>query len=173
MLGTYTAVLPVLKEYVCLFQSSECLVHRLHDEQEKVFRKFVTMFVQPEMFADLNVHELKNAKILDVSDSNNHQALREMFVGASAKKAIKSVDKERRLKFLKMVQSAYVACGRVLQVKLPLNNKLLMAMSVLDPACHHSQKQPSTVCPNLLEMWWKWKLLRHVKGQNWSRKTMH
>ena len=59
VLGIYTSVLPILKEYVCLFQSSTCLVHKLHDEQEKLFRNFLALFVKPESFANLTAAELK------------------------------------------------------------------------------------------------------------------
>lgn len=133
MLGLYTSVLPVLKEYVCLFQRSECLVHKC-----TVFQKFLTMFMRAETFAHLSVHELKEPDTLNIAASANHQPLHEMFVGATAKKAMAAWDKKRRGKFLQLVQSAYVACGRSLQAKLPLNNELLMSVSVLDPACHHS-----------------------------------
>ena len=137
VLGVYTAVLAVLKEYVCLFQKSECMVHKLHDEQEKVFRKFLTMFVLPQQFSSLSVDQLKDSEKLTL-EASTCQPLREMFVGTTAEKAMKAWDRKRKEKFLQVVQSAYLACGRVLQKKLPLNNQLLMAASVIDPACDHN-----------------------------------
>ena len=38
----YQAVLPLLKNYVVLFQSNAPLVHKLHDRQEQLFRDFLS-----------------------------------------------------------------------------------------------------------------------------------
>ena len=48
VLNYYKAVLPLLKSYVCLFQSSEPLIHKLNDKQEELLRQFLSNFVYPE-----------------------------------------------------------------------------------------------------------------------------
>ena len=45
VLNFYKAVLPLLKSYMCLFQSSEPLVHMLNDKQE-LLRQFLSNFVR-------------------------------------------------------------------------------------------------------------------------------
>ena len=47
VLNFYNTVLPLLKSYVCLFQSSEPLIHKLNDKQE-LLRQFLSNFVDPE-----------------------------------------------------------------------------------------------------------------------------
>lgn len=40
----YVAALPLLKRYVCLFQSSETLIHKLYEEQRQLFVDFFSCF---------------------------------------------------------------------------------------------------------------------------------
>lgn len=39
ILNLYSAVLPLMKSYVCLFQSIEPMVHKLHQKQKELFRE--------------------------------------------------------------------------------------------------------------------------------------
>lgn len=47
-LNFYKSVLPLLKSYVCLFQSSTPLVHKLYDKQETLMRQFLSNFVRQD-----------------------------------------------------------------------------------------------------------------------------
>ena len=60
VLNFYKTVIPLLKSYACLFQSSEPLIHKLIDKQE-LLRQFLSNFVYPEKNlggAKLATHEL-------------------------------------------------------------------------------------------------------------------
>ena len=142
LLGVYTAVLSPLKQYVCLFQRSECLVHKLQDEQLAVFRQFLALFVKPECFSNLSCEQLTDSAHLSLEDESCLLSCREMFqfVGSVAEKEMKSYGKGGSLKkqFLAVVQKAYIRCGGVLQAKLPLANMVLQKMSVLDPCTNHA-----------------------------------
>lgn len=83
VLGVYSSVLGVLKEYVCLFQKDECSVHLLHDQQMTLFKRFLAMFVKPEAFHDLEPQRLINAKQLDLKKEENLLLLQDMSIGAS------------------------------------------------------------------------------------------
>ena len=55
----FIAVLPIMKEYVCLFQSHEPLIHLLHDKQEQVFKDFMACFVKSENLVHKTAKQLK------------------------------------------------------------------------------------------------------------------
>ena len=48
ILHLYKATLPLLKSYVCLFQSKTPLIHKAHDEQEKLFKNFLACYLKSE-----------------------------------------------------------------------------------------------------------------------------
>ena len=75
----FIAVLPIMKEYVCLFQSREPLIHLLHDKQEQVFKDFMACFVKSENL----VHKTaKQLKLLNLdSDEGLFLHSKDMFVG--------------------------------------------------------------------------------------------
>ncbi|GBN78213.1 hypothetical protein AVEN_45094-1, partial [Araneus ventricosus] len=58
VLHFYTAVLPLLKKYVCLFQTKEPLIHKLYDEQEQLFLDFLSCFLKHEVLKGKNVNHL-------------------------------------------------------------------------------------------------------------------
>ena len=104
----FIAVLPIMKEYVCLFQSREPLIHLLHDKQEQVFKDFMACFVKSENL----VHKTaKQLKLLNLdSDEGLFLHYKDMFVGRPTS-----------------------TCGKYMQKKLPLDNKLLRTLSSIDP----------------------------------------
>ena len=123
-LEVYSSALSFLKEYVCLFQSSATMVHKLHVKQIELFRDFLACFVKVEAFKDLKAEELKDPNILDLSDKKILMPRAEMYTNDS-------VTSDTGL--LRKVKEAYVECGQYLQKKLPLDNKLLVSMVALDP----------------------------------------
>jgi len=46
----YVAVLPLLKNYVMVFQSRQPLVHQLHQKQEELFLEFLSCFVKCQVW---------------------------------------------------------------------------------------------------------------------------
>jgi hypothetical protein len=59
------AVLPLLKDFVELFQSHEPLVHKLHDKMEELSRAFLACFVKSEKLEGVFGKKLKNFHIND------------------------------------------------------------------------------------------------------------
>ncbi|KAM9323145.1 cullin-3-B-like [Pholidichthys leucotaenia] len=140
IMNFFIAVLPLLKEYVCLFQSSKPLIHVLHGQQEQVFKNFLACFVKSECVVDKCASQLK-AFNLD-SDEGQFLNIQDMFIGRKAKSIMKENNKKDPvcLEFLKKASTAYISCGKHMQKRLPLNNPLLQAMSALDPAAKgHSE----------------------------------
>ena len=77
----YSAVFPMLKEYVYLFESKVALVHKMHDRQCSLFRIFLTCFTKPEAILNLSVKELKQ---IDISKKENRLSGKDIFIGVSA-----------------------------------------------------------------------------------------
>ncbi|KAI0224220.1 hypothetical protein LSAT2_024763, partial [Lamellibrachia satsuma] len=55
----FIAVLPIMKAYVCLFQSRELLIHLLYDKQEQVFKDFIECFVKSANLVHKTAKQLK------------------------------------------------------------------------------------------------------------------
>ena len=53
-LSLFSSALISLKEYVMLFQQTEPAIHKLHDNQFKVMRKFLANFIKPEVLVKHN-----------------------------------------------------------------------------------------------------------------------
>ncbi|GBO44976.1 hypothetical protein AVEN_173335-1 [Araneus ventricosus] len=133
-LGFYVSVLPMLKEYIKLFESAEPLIHRLHTKQKELFT-FLGFFIKPEV-----LHKLKNSskkiKCLDVSKTNYHLSAPTMFIGEMAKQVIALAPKSQISvvdEFRKLATEAYVCCAKSLQTKMPLCNPFLIAVAAIDP----------------------------------------
>ena len=80
---------------------------------------------------------------LDLDDKCNRLPVANMYVGYSA--ALKDIVEEKYTKgdakiVLDQLVVAYIACGQVLQKKMPITNHLLKSASVIDPCLReHSQ----------------------------------
>jgi len=81
----YSAFLPILKQYVILFQSKDPKVHKLHDEHEILFREFLTCFIKPDLLVDTKGQNLPGAKIKVVNVRSPESHLAEPFVGSEAR----------------------------------------------------------------------------------------
>ncbi len=132
-LELYKSALHQLKAYVCLFQTTTTpLVHKSHDEQEKVLRNFLSCFIKAEYLVDLSSSHLK---VFDLKDRNVYMKPHHMFVGATCKQLIKSHIKSPYIKdFYNRVEEAYTSCAAYLQNKLPLDNSIIKSLSAIDPA---------------------------------------
>lgn len=132
-LNFYCSVLPLLKNYVMLFESKTPLIHKLHDKQLDVFRKFLSCFVKPEA--------LLSTKMKDLDIEKNVLQQRDIFYGGSTSTIMKDSHKHTTVKqFQDKAQEAYISCGKYLQKKLPLENKLLEAASAIDPLARGHSK---------------------------------
>ncbi|XP_061574023.1 uncharacterized protein LOC133440720 [Cololabis saira] len=129
-LNLYLSVLPLLKEYVMVFQTQSPMIHKLHDRQQAVFRKFLACYVRPEKFASLHGRELKE---MDIStDKGQFLPTNKVFVNETIVRASSDVISEE---FLHQMATAYKMCGKKMQEKLPLHNKVLRTFSATDPEC--------------------------------------
>lgn len=123
----FIAVLPLLKEYVCLFQTTEPLVHKLYEKQVKIFKRFLSFFIKPEV---LNV---KNILSKDLITEENILSNKHIFIGFGANGTLAKCNKSLVSEFFTSLKNAYKSCGLYLQKKLPLANEFLKCVSALDP----------------------------------------
>lgn len=133
ILNFYASALPMLKEYVCLFQTQEPMIHKLHDAQIETTRKFLASFVKAEKLVDLSAKQLVS---LDVGSVENNLDLSQLFIGKKTRDLLKSYNQKNE--FLMNASRAYRHCARHLLKTLPLTNKLIVSLSALDPEapCH-------------------------------------
>lgn len=84
----------MLKHYVLLFQSKEPKVHKLHDEQEKLVREFLSCFIKPEKFINSKGRNLSGPKmkLLDLTLTEAHLAA--PFVGSEASSLLDQLGRE-------------------------------------------------------------------------------
>ena len=128
------ASMPMLKEYVCLFEMKSPLIHLLHEKQFTLFKGFLSCFMKAEKIKDLKPHH--DSSIID--DSSSRVAKRDIFIGSTAKGIVSAAHKSDSTvnEFLEQVESAYVMCSKYLSRKLPLDNKVLLSISAIDPSAH-------------------------------------
>ena len=84
---------------------------------------------------------------ISFEDSSNHLPQKLLVFGIGVSKTIKKVKKENDSiinEFLKKVLLVYSVWGKYLASKLPLNNKFLKTVTVLDP-CVFTTKSTSTL----------------------------
>ena len=78
ILHFYIAALPLLKKYVCLFQTKEPLIHKIYDEQKQLFLDFLSCFMKQELLQAKSLKELIRI----------HINLSKMFIGAETQSVI-------------------------------------------------------------------------------------
>ncbi|XP_076109456.1 uncharacterized protein LOC143078481 [Mytilus galloprovincialis] len=156
IMGLYSSVLPLLKQFVLTFEMKEPMIHELHEQLVKLFREFLACYVKPEILKSATT----SAKLrgLDISTTANFLKADKMFIGVKSSQVIQKNQKDVAVKtFLHNVQDAYKNCGLTLQNKLPITNVFLKAVSAIHPdAKGHTctliylQKLPS-LATNVLE----------------------
>ena len=127
-----------------LFQQNESAIFRIFPEQLVLFREFVLYFVRSEITDKHRTVESLMSMNFEVS-SNHLQKL--LVVGTGASKIIKKVKKQNDSiinEFLKKALLAYSVCVKYLASKLPLNNKFLKMVTMLD-LCVLTAKSSSTL----------------------------
>ena len=131
ILNFYVSVLPMLKSYVCLFQSATPIIHLVHDRISTLLIEFLTCFVKPELLYQKKVREiqalqLSNSELLPSTD---------IFIGNENKTALSALGKtsDCYVEFVRNVIVSYKSCAAYMIKKLPLANLNLKAFSSLDP----------------------------------------
>ncbi|KAG1658741.1 T-complex protein 1 subunit gamma [Nymphon striatum] len=154
ILHFYSAVLAMLKQYVCLFELKKPMIHKLYDRQAELFQEFLGLFIKPE---ELEHKTLKQLKEMDI-DKADLLSKKSMFIGFSTEKALQQLDEISAGQFLTKAQTAFKACAGYMQKKLPLTNATLRRLSAIDPTAvgHsltllHLKKLPKTF-PTVLNM---------------------
>ena len=132
LVSFYKTVLPIFKQYVLLFQSDLPLIHKVYPKQISLVMEFYSYFVKPDVLE--NHKKGKDLLTLDLKKEN--LLPRDLiFIGLEAKKLVKKLGMEHVdvVDFLDRVEKAYVQCGQYIQTKLPLENKVLKALTSIDP----------------------------------------
>ncbi len=131
----YSAVLPLLKQYVLLFQCKDPRVHKLHDEQERLMREFLSCFIKPEYLIDSKGSNLSGPKMKLLNLKSQASYLPKPFVSFKASAILDQLGRNHPVTktFRIKVIQAYVSCAADLQVKLPLASSTLRTLSCLDP----------------------------------------
>ena len=127
MMKIYGSVLPMLKKYVMLFQTSQPLIHKLNDKQQELLLDFLSCFIRPEVLKDITSASLVT---LNLDDTSNHLPDKNVHLVSSITKGLPS-DLANRL--IGQLKEAYIKCGKKLQTKMPVNNRLLKCISAIDP----------------------------------------
>ena len=128
----YSATLPMLKEFVVLFQAKQPLVHLLHDKLFGLFQNFLVCFLKPECINDKSPKELLK---LDINAQEHRVKKNDMFLGRAATTIVNAGHKQDLVtnQFLTLAETAYVSTGMYMQTKLPITSVLLKALSAIDP----------------------------------------
>ena len=128
------ASMPMLKEYVCLFEMRAPLIHQLHEKQFTLFKGFLACFMKAETIQDLKPRH--DPSMID--DSSCRVPKRDIFIGTAAKTIVSTSHRSDSTvnEFLQQVENAYVKCAKYMSRKLPLDNKLLLSISAIDPSAH-------------------------------------
>ena len=126
-LKIYGSVLPMLKKYVMMFQSSEPLIHKLNDKQQELLLDFLSCFIRPEVLRDISSRSLKQ---LDICDKANQLPQKDIHLVGNIMKGLHAPQANE---LIKQLREGYVKCGQKLQQRMPVNNKLLRCASAIDP----------------------------------------
>ena len=171
MMSFFTAVLPSLKKYVTLFQTKSPVVHHLLTEQQTLLEDFLSLFVKPEVVKETSeqckrdeakapiIDQLSFLRKIDLTQRENLLPLHQMFLGQEVQKLlvikvgkVSFVSNENKKAFLQNARKSFVACGQVLQQKMPLDNKALKLCSALDPRrrCANETREVLSQLPNFV-----------------------
>ncbi|GFR99492.1 hypothetical protein ElyMa_001046400 [Elysia marginata] len=101
ILNFYASALPMLKQYVPLFQTQAPKIHKLHDAQVDTTRKLLASSIKPEKLVDLNPKQMASS---DVGSVINNLKLNQIFIGKQARDLIKDCDEDHRNQLLILVR---------------------------------------------------------------------
>ena len=130
--------------FVKIFQSEKPLIHTLHREMFNVTREVLGMFIKPEHIPE-SVREVLN---LDVSNESLQKSDKELQVGRYAFVSMNKARMEKKNQhwvrsLYSDLRAGYIAAAKKL-LKMPLGNRTLRKLSVLDPhLANHNQASSS------------------------------
>ena len=154
LLHMYCSILPIFKSATLTFEQKVPMVHRIHDDDIDVTKKFLSPFLCPEKITDLSASVLKT---LNVHDEAVQRPLGDIFIGKEADNIVSKwqqkvstptelmkthmanipvtqCEPENACRaFRKMFRKANADTGAYLLGKLPLENKVLRRLSATDP----------------------------------------
>jgi hypothetical protein len=113
---------------VSVFQTTEPLIHKLHDEQVIAFRTFILCFIKPEAVKE------KDLISPDLIVEKNLLQNKLLFTGFGATGTLSKCNKSVCADFYTKLRRAYISCATYLQKKLPLANPFLIYVSALNPS---------------------------------------
>ena len=139
-----------MKRFVKVIQQEEPAVYRIHTEQLNVFMEFLIDFVKPEVITQSI--DVKKLKKVNFHATENQLPKTMISVGTIASKLLKKVNKDHPTiqHFLSNALKAYAECATYMAEKLPLENKFLKNIAVIDPIAITSRK--SIVLKSLLKL---------------------
>lgn len=107
-LKVYSAVLSIFKEYVCTFQTSVPMAHKLHDMQMECMKKFVCCFLKPEHIP------IKLQKLLPevIQNPPCHLSSRDLYIGVG------QTETTAPKTFSEQVRQGYVAAALLMLKKI-------------------------------------------------------
>ena len=151
----YTATLSVFKEYVKRFQTKTPLVHKINDDQEKAFREFLAFFLKTSFTNEMNSNDLSN---FDIEDKKYHLSDKDIHFGGNATKIMEKMESKHPtlIWFKSKAKKAFLDTAVYLQNKLPINNRVLKALSAIDPIIRNEHalqglRKLPTLAKNILE----------------------
>ena len=153
-LNLYTYILPLIKSFVLIFEQKEPMVHRYHDEVRECMRSFLCCFIKVESIKHLNSKELIK---FDVTNTEHHKKFSDWNIGRKTFKVLKKMDDEDKKIFKTAVVLAFTETAKYMQMKMPLDSKLLKCLSALDPKCQgvdvacSMMKKLASFYPNIIK----------------------
>ncbi|XP_060771417.1 uncharacterized protein LOC132882166 isoform X1 [Neoarius graeffei] len=126
-LSVYLGVLPILKEYVMVFQEAKLWCTSCMTSSLRCLSTFLACFIKPE---HLKMSPIKLLK-LDLAQKNFHS---QIYLGKVAEDLVAAQPKHPVvMDFIENVTKAFINCGKYMQDKRPLKSKTLQALSSIDP----------------------------------------
>ncbi|XP_035828664.1 uncharacterized protein LOC118478686 [Aplysia californica] len=122
---------PLFKNCILALEKGIPKVHKLYDKILEAFTQFLACYVKPEV---LNAPR-SSVKSIDLENKDHYLPSKQMTVGSESSSLLKDMpDSDRKsMLMLEKVNKAFVCTGIYMKSKLPLENKLIIALSSLDP----------------------------------------
>lgn len=134
-------VAEIFNRFLLLFQKDEPLVHILYDEMVLLIKKLMGRFMESKSFQDKDGIQLKSVDV-DAAALNWKQNVE---IGSDTREQMASASVSDKSKIRLGARSFYRACTKYLIKKLPLENKLLQHLKILQPSNRQSDGAVNSV----------------------------
>lgn len=122
-------VSPLFKYCILALEQNVPQVHKLYDRILEAMTQFLACYIRPEI---LNAPRC-SIKSIDLSKEDNYLSAKQITVGGEATQVLQTMPETDKKKMLLRVKKAFTATGCYMRSKLPLENKLIITLSSLDP----------------------------------------